>query len=214
MGVSTTHSINLCMWILIYWHTLRLGCLWQNMHGFDHATILSPSFHGLCKERLTQWTPICIQLFREGLSEKVHATIPKGIVGGFECSDLQGNVKNWYGRPRTYVLRVLKESNKSMFDSYSRQEQCIDHIPYYLSGLSRAHFFSDNLSRNSCIKYDEKARGWCFQRNCVGDVLHVSWNPYPISDQNLWFSLPYFRPNQKFDTLFQIWSPGARRVNA
>ena len=30
------------------------------------------------------------------------------------------------------------------------QEQCIEHIPYYLSGLSRAHF-SDNLSRNSCI---------------------------------------------------------------
>ena len=25
-----------------------------------------------------------IQLFRERLSEKVHATIPKGIVGGFE----------------------------------------------------------------------------------------------------------------------------------
>ena len=37
-------------------------------------------------------------------------------------------------------LRVLKESNKSRFDSYSRQEQCIDHIPYYLSGLSRALF--------------------------------------------------------------------------
>ena len=28
-------------------------------------------------------------------------------------------------------LRVLKKSNKSRFDSYSRhQEQCIDHIPY------------------------------------------------------------------------------------
>ena len=25
-------------------------------------------------------------------------------------------------------------------------------------------------------------------------VQHASWNPYPISDQNLWFSLPYFRP--------------------
>ena len=48
-------------------------------------------------------------------------------------------------------LRVLKESNKSRFDSYSRQEQCIDHIPYYLSGLSRAHF-SDNHSRNSYIR--------------------------------------------------------------
>ena len=37
-------------------------------------------------------------------------------------------------------LRVLKESNKSRFDSFSPFEQCIDHIPYYLSGLSRAHF--------------------------------------------------------------------------
>ena len=45
-----------------------------------------------------------------------------------------------------------------------------------------------------------------------GDVRHASWNPYPISDQNLWFFLQYFRPDQKFDTLFQNWSPGARRV--
>ena len=41
-------------------------------------------------------------------------------------------------------LRVLKESNKSRLDRYSRQKQSIDHIPYYLSGLSSAHF-SDNL---------------------------------------------------------------------
>ena len=27
-----------------------------------------------------------IQLFQERLSEKVHATISKGIVGGFECT--------------------------------------------------------------------------------------------------------------------------------
>ena len=44
-----------------------------------------------------------IQLFRERLSEKVHATIPKGIVGGFECTILQRNLKEWHGRPRTYV---------------------------------------------------------------------------------------------------------------
>ena len=44
-----------------------------------------------------------------------------------------------------------------------------------------------------------------------GDVRHASWNPYPISDQNLWFSQPYFRPDHKFDTLFQTWSPKARR---
>ena len=44
-------------------------------------------------------------------------------------------------------LRVLKESDKSMFYSYSRQEECIDHIPYYLSGLSRAHFFRQPFSK-------------------------------------------------------------------
>ena len=37
-------------------------------------------------------------------------------------------------------LRVLKESNKRRFDSYSVRNKRIDHIPYYLSGLSRAQF--------------------------------------------------------------------------
>ena len=33
------------------------------------------------------------------------------------------------------------------FDSYNRQEQCIDHIPCYLSELSRAHFFRQPFSK-------------------------------------------------------------------
>ena len=36
-----------------------------------------------------------------------------------------------------------------------------------------------------------------------GCGLQVSWNPYPISDQNLWCSLLYLRPDPKFDILFQ-----------
>ena len=35
---------------------------------------------------------VCIQLFREKLSEKVYATITKGIVGGFEFAVLQRNL--------------------------------------------------------------------------------------------------------------------------
>ena len=38
-----------------------------------------------------------------------------------------------------------------------------------------------------------------------GGVQHPSWNPSPISDQNLRFSLPYFSPETLED-------PGARRV--
>ena len=89
----------------------------------------------------------CIQLFRERLKEKVHATIPKGIVGGFEFTVLQKNLKELARKAMKMRLRVLTESNKSRFDSHSRQEQCIDHIPYYLSGLSRAHFFRQPFSK-------------------------------------------------------------------
>ena len=90
------------------------------------------------------------QLFRERLSEKVHATIAKSIVGGFEFLVVSKKLERMAGEAMGIYLWLLMESNKSRFDNYSRQEECIDHIPYYLSGLSRA-LFPDNLSRNSWI---------------------------------------------------------------
>ena len=50
-------------------------------------------------------------------------------------------------------LWVLKESNKSRFDSYSDRNSVliISHIAFR---DCRVHSFSDNLSRNSCIRYD------------------------------------------------------------
>ena len=48
-------------------------------------------------------------------------------------------------------LRVLKESNKSRFDSYSVRNSVliISHITFR---DCRVHMFSANLSRNSCIQ--------------------------------------------------------------
>ena len=43
------------------------------------------------------------QLFRERLSDNVHATTPKGIVGGFEFTVFQSNLKKWQERSWTYV---------------------------------------------------------------------------------------------------------------
>ena len=40
-----------------------------------------------------------IQQFRERLSEKVHATIPKVIVAGFEFTFLQSKLIEWHERP-------------------------------------------------------------------------------------------------------------------
>ena len=56
-----------------------------------------------------------IQLFRERLSEKVHATIPKGIVGGFEFAVLQRNLKEWQERPWTYVCACQRKATKEVF---------------------------------------------------------------------------------------------------
>ena len=73
-----------------------------------------------------------IQLFRERLSEKVHATIPKGIVGSFEFTLLQRNLKEWHEMPMGICLRVLKENNKRRFDSYSVRNSVliISHITF------------------------------------------------------------------------------------
>ena len=71
----------------------------------------------------------------------MHATIPKDIVSGFEFSVLQRNLKELARKAMEVCFRVLKESNKSRFDSYSRHEQCIDHIPYSTFRDCRVHLF-------------------------------------------------------------------------
>ena len=54
-------------------------------------------------------------------------------------------------------LRVLKESNKTSFDSYSvsNSELIISHITFR---DCRVHIFADNLSRNSCIRINVLSR--------------------------------------------------------
>ena len=54
------------------------------------------------------------------------------------------------GEAMDICLRVLKESNKSRFDSYSVRNSVLilSHITFR---DSRVHIFSDNLSRNSCM---------------------------------------------------------------
>ena len=50
-----------------------------------------------------QSLPCHIQLFRKRLSEKVHATIPKGIVGGFEITVLHRNFERMAREAMDYV---------------------------------------------------------------------------------------------------------------
>ena len=84
------------------------------------------------------------QLFWGRLSDKVHATSPKGFVGGFEFTVFQRNLRKW----QDIWLQVVKEINKSMFIRYSVTNHVliITHITFW---DCRMHIFSDNLSRNS-----------------------------------------------------------------
>ena len=59
----------------------------QNMFGFDHKMILSSSFHGLHKECLAQWPPIC-----------VYYSTMKNPMGYFQ--------KNWVGCV-AHLLKLL-----------------------------------------------------------------------------------------------------------
>ena len=92
------------------------------------------------------WPWLNIQLFREKLSEKVHATIRKGIVGGFECTVLQRNFA-------MLCLWLLKESNQSRLDIYSRYRNSVLIISHIIFRDCRVHILSDNLSRNNCILF-------------------------------------------------------------
>ena len=51
-------------------------------------------------------------------------------------------------------------------------------------------------------KIRRKPRGVLPQKLGKG-VRHASWNPYPISDQNLWSFRPYFWPDQKLIPYFR-----------
>ena len=89
-----------------------------------------------------------MQLFRERLSDnKMHATTSKGVV---LSSRFSKKFERMAGEAVDIYLRVLKESNKSRFDSYSVRNSVliISHITFR---DCRVHIFSDNLSRNSCI---------------------------------------------------------------
>ena len=64
--------------------------------------------------RQTKSIMVCYGIFLSGqlftvisrnvVGKKVHVTIPKGIVGGFEFTVFQRNLKEWQERPWTYVF--------------------------------------------------------------------------------------------------------------
>ena len=88
-----------------------------------------------------------IQLFRERLSEKVHATIPKGIVGSFELSLLQRNLKEWHEMPMDVCLPMLKENNNIEGSTASVSGTVYWSYPIFSFGTVACTFFRQPFSK-------------------------------------------------------------------
>ena len=96
-GTRVIYAVRIRIHCLLIGHFLMLESFSSGFVVASLFTFCSLAYklaHGRCSR---------IHLFRERLLEKVHATIPRGIVGGFEFTVLQRNLKEWHRRPRTYV---------------------------------------------------------------------------------------------------------------
>ena len=80
-------------------------------------------------------------LFRERLSEKVHATIPKGIVGGFEFPVVPKNLKEWQEMPWTYVCECLWKATKVGYSTTTVVRKSVLIISHITFRDCRVHVF-------------------------------------------------------------------------
>ena len=124
--------------------------IWYTSQREEHyyivlVTRLLPDTH--CGD---SYVSVRLQLFRERLSEKSARDNPERYCGWFWIHCFSKKFERMTREATEVCLRVLKESNKSRFDSYSVRNSVliISHITYR---DCRVHISSDNLSRNSCI---------------------------------------------------------------
>ena len=160
----------------------------QNMRGFDHATILSPSFHGLRKERLAQWPAFCVlkydQNFWGGYFQKnwegVCGTLPETLTlfqtkicdFPYPISDLIKNLIPYF-RPEALEPGAWPERVTSCYGTYTvvgvniKREMVLSPNDEEVANSSKKHTqFKTRVHKPYPIS-DQNGRNW-----------------YPISDQN------------------------------
>ena len=101
--------------------------------------------HGTCTALQAMYTAISRKVVG-----KIARDNPERYCGWFLVHCFSKKFQRMAREAMDVCLRVLKESNKSRFDSYSVRNSVliISHITFR---DCRVHSFSDNLSRNSCI---------------------------------------------------------------
>ena len=100
-------------------------------------------------------------------------------------------------------LWVLKESNKKWIWQLQCQERCIDHIPYYFSGFSRAHLFWSTFLEIAVYFINIKVWTWTTlvaARQVLSPLCHPC-SPKMVLTVTLLF---YYRALTKYGPLFTL----------
>ena len=154
------------------------------MRGFDHASIISPSFHGLRKERLAQWSAFCVpkndQKFCRGTSRK----IGRGCAARFLKSLPYFRPNLWfslpYFRPEALEPGAWPERITSCYGTYTvvgvniKREMVLLPNDEEVANSSKKHTqFKTRVHKPYPIS-DQNGRNW-----------------YPISDQNGFKKIPF-----------------------
>ena len=141
----------------------------QNMRGFDHATILSPSFHGLRKERLAQWPAFCIPKIPGGYFQKNW----EGV-----CSTLLETLTLFQTKicdfpyPISDLIKNLIPEGREPFAWPERVTSCYGTYTVVGVNIKREMVLSPN---------DEEVANSSKKHTQFKTRVH---KPYPISDQN------------------------------
>ena len=150
----------------------------QNMCDFDHAMILSPSFHSLCLE---QWPLICV----------LNTTKKRGGGGG-------GFQKNWVGLGDTLPETLTLLQSKICDFPYPISDLIKNWTPYFrpealepsawpefvTSCCSTYTVVGVNIKRKTLLSPNDKEVANSSKKHTQFKTrVH---KPYPISDQNGW----------------------------
>ena len=144
------------------------------MRGFDHATILSPSFHGLRKERLAQWPRFVY---------KIRQKKPRGHFR-----------KNWVGVCDTLPETLTLFQTKICDFRYPILDLIKNLIPYFrpealepgawperVTSCYSTHTVGVNIKREMVLSPNDEEVASSKKHTQFKTRVHKS---YPISDQN------------------------------
>ena len=163
------------------------------MRGFHHAKILSPSFHGLRKERLAQWPAFCVPkvlervcgtlletltLFRTKICDFPYpiSDLIKNLISYFRPEALE-HMTSCYGTYTVVGVNIKREmvlfpNDEEVANSSKKinpiQDECTNHTLVEIDTLFRTKT-AKKIPFGAAHAYIAYIRDYPPRRKCVGD---------------------------------------------